>query len=250
MRYLTVYQQVFSAGPPVAVGLSRPVPGATTPERFNPYTERETNPMLKTFMQPGTSSSARTDSPRTSVSALESAKPAESSKAVAATKADHLESRKSASSDEGSKLIVGPNIKLKGSEITDCEILVVEGRVEASMNSRDIRIAEGGVFSGKAEIDVAEVRGSFEGELTARKRLVIYSTGRVNGLIRYGAMMIEEGGIISGNVATLSDDLGLAQVPEASAHTKAAELVEEKASDVEQIHTGSALIRNLGKRQG
>src|SRR6266446_6221184 len=40
-----------------------------------------------------------------------------------------------------SKLIVGPDIKLKGAEITDCDTLVVEGRVEASMDSRVIQIA-------------------------------------------------------------------------------------------------------------
>lgn len=33
----------------------------------------------------------------------------------------------------GSKLTVGPNIKLKGVEITDCDTLVVEGTVEATM---------------------------------------------------------------------------------------------------------------------
>ncbi|HNN17411.1 MAG TPA: polymer-forming cytoskeletal protein, partial [Giesbergeria sp.] len=32
----------------------------------------------------------------------------------------------------GSKLTVGPNIKLKGVEITDCDTLVVEGTVEAT----------------------------------------------------------------------------------------------------------------------
>ncbi len=113
---------------------------------------------------------------------------------------------KPAPREEGSKLIVGPNIKLKGTEITDCEILVVEGRVESSMNSRDIRIAEGGVFSGNAEIDIAEVRGLFEGELTARKRLVVYATGKVTGKIRYGALTIEEGGVISGEVAAIIKD--------------------------------------------
>jgi len=61
-----------------------------------------------------------------------------------------------------SKLIVGPDIKLKGAEITDCDTLVVEGRVEASMDSRVIQIAEHGVFVGKAGIDVAEIRGRFE----------------------------------------------------------------------------------------
>ena len=104
----------------------------------------------------------------------------------------------------GSRLIVGPDIKLKGVEITDCDTLVVEGRVEASMDSRVVQIAENGVFSGTVSIDVAEIRGRFEGELTARKHLVIYSSGRVSGRIRYGSIRIEEGGEISGEVSTLA----------------------------------------------
>lgn len=101
------------------------------------------------------------------------------------------------------KLIVGPDIKLKGAEITDCDTLVVEGRVEASMDSRVIQIAEKGVFVGKAGIDVAEIRGRFEGELTAHSQLVIHSTGRVSGTIRYGKIAIEEGGELSGDVAAI-----------------------------------------------
>src|SRR5712692_5481665 len=104
-----------------------------------------------------------------------------------------------------SKLIVGPDIKLKGAEITDCDTLVVEGRVEASMDSRVIQIAEHGVFVGKVGIDIAEIRGRFEGELTARKQLVIRATGRVSGKVRYGKVSIEEGGEISGDIAALPE---------------------------------------------
>ena len=100
---------------------------------------------------------------------------------------------------EGSKLIVGRNILLKG-EIASCDTLVVEGHVEASMDSRVIQIAESGVFIGEAGIDIAEVSGQFEGKLTARKRLVIRKTGRVSGTIRYGQIEIEAGGRISGDV--------------------------------------------------
>ena len=57
------------------------------------------------------------------------------------------------SKEGGSKLTVGPNIKLKGVEITDCDTLVVEGLVEATMDSRVIQIAEQGAFKGSAEID-------------------------------------------------------------------------------------------------
>ena len=106
----------------------------------------------------------------------------------------------SSTNEVGSKLIVGPNIKLKGVEITDCDTLVVEGRVEATMDSRVIQIAERGAFKGSAEIDIAEIRGEFDGELTVRQKLVIYSTGKVSGKIRYGKVVIEEGGQLAGDV--------------------------------------------------
>ena len=99
-----------------------------------------------------------------------------------------------------SKLTVGPNIKLKGVEITDCDTLVVEGLVEATMDSRVIQIAEQGEFKGSAEIDIAEIRGVFDGNLTVREKLVIHSTGKVTGKIRYGKIVIEEGGQLSGEI--------------------------------------------------
>lgn len=104
----------------------------------------------------------------------------------------------------GARLIVGPDVKLKGAEILDCDTLVVEGRVEATMDSRVIRIAERGSFVGKVSIDVAEIHGTFEGELTARAQLIIHSTGRVTGTIRYGKLVADEGGELCGDVAVLS----------------------------------------------
>ena len=100
----------------------------------------------------------------------------------------------------GSKLTVGPNIKLKGVEITDCDTLVVEGLVEATMDSRVIQIAQQGAFKGSAEIDIAEIRGVFDGNLTVRQKLVIYATGKVTGKIRYGKVVIEEGGQLAGDI--------------------------------------------------
>jgi len=105
-----------------------------------------------------------------------------------------------------SRLTVGPNIKLRGVEIDDCDTLVVEGRVEATMVSREIQIAETGSFSGKVDVDVAEIRGAFQGEMTARRRLVIHASGRVNGKIRYGKVNVAEGGEMSGDVGTISGD--------------------------------------------
>lgn len=108
-----------------------------------------------------------------------------------------------ANEDTVSRLIVGPDINLKGAEITDCDTLVVEGRVEASMDSRVIQIAAIGTFVGTAGVDTADIRGHFDGELTVRKQLIIRSTGRVTGKIRYGKVSIEEGGELSGEIGAI-----------------------------------------------
>ena len=100
----------------------------------------------------------------------------------------------------GSKLFVGVNIKLKGVEISDCDVLVIEGQVEATVHSKVMQIAKPGTLKGTATIDVAEINGEFTGELTARSRLVVHGTGRVSGTIRYGQLIVAEGGEVSGDV--------------------------------------------------
>jgi len=127
------------------------------------------------------------------------APPAAPARAESPSSPDRAKSEKGS----GSRLIVGPDIKLKGAEITDCDTLVVEGTVEASMDSRVVQIAEHGVFNGTVSIDIAEIRGRFEGELTAREQLIIHAGGRVSGKVRYGKIKIEEGGEICGDVARL-----------------------------------------------
>jgi cytoskeletal protein CcmA (bactofilin family) len=109
------------------------------------------------------------------------------------------------SDDDVRKLIVGREIKLAG-EITSCDKLIVEGNVEANLaNCRDVDIAETGLFKGSAEIDEAEIRGRFEGNLVVRKRLMIKASGRVSGTIRYGEIEIERGGQISGEIQAQSE---------------------------------------------
>ena len=125
----------------------------------------------------------------------------------------------------GSKLTVGPNIKLKGVEITDCDTLVVEGTVEATMDSRVIQIAREGAFHGTAEIDVAEIHGLFDGTLTVREKLVIHSTGKVSGKIRYGKLVVEEGGQLAGEI-----EAGFSSSSSSSAQRAAAPLRAEPAA--------------------
>ncbi|PWR20685.1 bactofilin family protein [Zavarzinia compransoris] len=106
-------------------------------------------------------------------------------------------------SSDDKKLIVGRNIVLSG-QITACDKLVVEGRVDATLTeSRVIEITSTGVFKGAAEIDEALIGGVFEGTLICRGRLLIRSTGKVKGEIRYGQLEIECGGELVGDINTV-----------------------------------------------
>ena len=116
----------------------------------------------------------------------------------------------------GSTLTVGPNIKLKSAEITDCDTLVVEGHVDGTVSSQAIVIAESGTLNGTATIDNAEIRGEFKGELTVRKRLMICATGKVSGKIAYGKLVIEEGGELVGEIQAMHN-----AVPASGSHLDA-----------------------------
>jgi cytoskeletal protein CcmA (bactofilin family) len=101
------------------------------------------------------------------------------------------------------KLIVGPDIKMKGVEVTDCDTLVVEGRIEATLDSRVLQIAPNGTFCGTVAVDTAEIHGKLEGELTVRKQLVIHATGKVSGKIRYAKIKVEEGAELAGEISMM-----------------------------------------------
>lgn len=118
--------------------------------------------------------------------------PPEAAKAI-----DRSDERKEA------KLIVGPDIKMKGVEITDCDTLVVEGRIEATLDSRVLQIAQNGIFCGTVAVDTAEIHGRLEGELTVRKQLVIHATGKVSGKIRYAKIKVEEGAELAGEISMM-----------------------------------------------
>jgi cytoskeletal protein CcmA (bactofilin family) len=129
--------------------------------------------------------------------------PAASGESTAKPRSEDAQMPVAAEEPRGNRLIVGPDIKLKG-EINDCDTIIVEGRVEATTDSRVLQIAQSGAFTGTVGIDVAEIRGRFQGELTARQKLVIYGTGSVSGKIRYGKLVIEEGGELTGDVSSMA----------------------------------------------
>jgi cytoskeletal protein CcmA (bactofilin family) len=86
---------------------------------------------------------------------------------------------------------------------------VIHGSVQVSLEgARALEVTESGRFTeGRAEVEEAEISGLYEGELTVRGRLLVRSTGRVSGIVRYGEVQVERGGKLTGTVSVLDDKM-------------------------------------------
>lgn len=108
---------------------------------------------------------------------------------ASALKADQVERR---------TMLVGAQVSVSA-DIKFCDRLLVAGTLEASLHEcRELDIAVGGRFKGNATVAIAEIRGRFEGDLVARKRIVIHATAYVSGSITYGEIEIKSGAQVGG----------------------------------------------------
>jgi cytoskeletal protein CcmA (bactofilin family) len=141
--------------------------------------------------------------PESPLSPIRPAVSTPSTTSTVATSADSSMSGRDRDHDS-KRLIVGRGIVLNG-QITSCDMLVVEGKVEATLTeTRAMEIAETGVYKGSAEIDEAEISGRFDGNLSVRGRLLIRATGKVTGEVRYGQLEVQCGGELSGNISVVA----------------------------------------------
>lgn len=98
------------------------------------------------------------------------------------------------------KLTVGKGLSLAG-EIASCDILVVEGKIEAKLtDGKLLEIAESGQFRGSVEIENADIAGRYDGQLVVHGRLTVRSTGRISGTVKYGELEVNAGGQIIGEI--------------------------------------------------
>ncbi len=100
-------------------------------------------------------------------------------------------------------LIVGEGIEISG-EIESCDILVVEGRVDAkTFTAKQLDLRSGGVFHGGAKVDDAMIAGLFEGSLNVTGTLSVTDHGVIRGEVSYGHLEIARGGKIIGDIEAI-----------------------------------------------
>ena len=92
------------------------------------------------------------------------------------------------------KLVVSKSIEI------DCEVhgeLIVDGQ---------LKILESGYVNADVKTIDAIIDGVYEGNMEASGNVQINESGKVNGNIKTDSLIIEKGGIFSGNVARMSSD--------------------------------------------
>jgi cytoskeletal protein CcmA (bactofilin family) len=106
------------------------------------------------------------------------------------------------SSSSNAAACIGRGIRIKG-EVTGTEDLFVDGQVEGRLNlTTNSCLTVGPNGDVKADLTAREiiVRGKVEGKVTARDKLLIGSTGQINGEVQTDRLAIEDGALLRGKV--------------------------------------------------
>ena len=84
--------------------------------------------------------------------------------------------------------------------------LKVAGNVEGELKaSGDITVSEGATIQASIEGANVSVRGQVNGSVTARKRLTLGGSGRLNGDVKVGRLTVEDGATLNGTVNMQSE---------------------------------------------
>jgi cytoskeletal protein CcmA (bactofilin family) len=84
--------------------------------------------------------------------------------------------------------------------------LKVAGNVEGELKaSGDVSVGEGAAIQASIEGANVNVRGQVTGNVTAKKRLTLGGSGRLNGDVKVARLTVEDGATLNGNVTMQSE---------------------------------------------
>ena len=96
-------------------------------------------------------------------------------------------------------VVIGNGVKIKG-EITDADVVQIDGSADVTMNTDNLVIGGTGDLKGTITSHNADVWGKLDGEVKVGGTLTIQEQGSVSGSIEYENLQIKLGGKIKGDV--------------------------------------------------
>ena len=124
------------------------------------------------------------------------------------TQAEKTSAGASTSQNGGTNLVsLGPRDVLQGRLDIQGD-LKIGGTVEGELKATgDVTVDAGANIQASIEGANVSVRGQVTGNVTAKRRLTLGGSGRLNGDVRVGRLTVEDGASLNGNV-TMSSEKG------------------------------------------
>lgn len=105
----------------------------------------------------------------------------------------------SSSSAEEISAFLGKETSFEG-KMTFQGVFRLDGRFEGEIfESGYLIVGESARIKGKVEVKTIVINGHVEGELVAKDRVEIHSTGNFSGTLTTSSLIIHEGGVINGH---------------------------------------------------
>ncbi len=124
----------------------------------------------------------------------------------------HSDSRESALGDVMLKgknrinlSIIDRDLSIDGS-LTSRGKLIIKGSLKGTIDGEIVVIAKEGKVDSDAKVSSMTIGGSFRGEISATKELIILSTGRCEGKVKCKDLIVENGGILNAEVVSMKSE--------------------------------------------
>ena len=124
----------------------------------------------------------------------------------------HQDSRESAlgdimlkSKNRTNLSIIDSDLSIDGS-LTSRGKLIIKGSLKGTIDGEIVVIAKEGKVHSDAKVSSMTIGGSFRGEISATKELIILSTGRCEGKVKCKDLIVENGGILNAEVVSMKSD--------------------------------------------
>lgn len=97
--------------------------------------------------------------------------------------------------------MIGPSINIKG-EVSGDEDLLIQGRVEGTVNLKgnELSVGQSGTVNANIEARVIKIEGEVTGDITGNEKVVISASGNVKGNIVAPRVTLEDGAIFKGSI--------------------------------------------------
>ncbi len=103
---------------------------------------------------------------------------------------------------DANKLYIGVGVTIKGAAVL-ADTVIVDGVLEGDIAVGNLIVSETGTISGRINVaGNAEIYGRVFEKLDVKGLPVLRATGRVDGNVSFGALTIEQGATITGEVSS------------------------------------------------